>query len=344
MRRPIPPFTPTPILTGQRFALDFNILPTQWQGAFDRLEVWRSMATKYGPYSALHGSSWSPATLPNGFVGTASGSGPSVYISGLTLTLNVGRPNGVTPVVITFTGSNPLTYAQAATQIAAGAQGLLTSFVSGDTLVIQTTSVGEAIFMQVTGGEAAPLLGLPTSGLDALVFGQDARIVLTNTQQQYSFVDANGSSTYWYKTRFFNSANQLTSDFSLPFQGPQAPGLAQSSLVLCYVNLVDLNGNPLANQEVLLYSRFEGVQVGTQTVAGSSQKLLTDATGLAQALLPRGLSVTVSIPGTSLARDFVVSTDPAVQSISMFDPTVSHDDLFTVQHPIIPFAVRRTLG
>jgi hypothetical protein len=336
-------FQPESILTGVRFELDFTILPAQWQGAFDRLEVWRSMSTKYGPFVPLHGSSWSPATFPNGFTAAPSGTGPSVSISGLALTFNVGGPNGITPVSITFTGSNPLTYAQAATQIVAGASGLLNSYASGDTLVVQTVSVGEAIFLQVTGGDAAPLLGLPTQEPDSLAFGQDARIVLAFSQEQYSFVDANGSPNYWYKTRFYSSANQLTSDYSLPFQGPQSPGLPQTSLVLCYVDLVDLNGNPYANQEVLLYSRFEGVQVGAQTVAGGSQRLLTDVTGHAQALLPRGLSVTCSIPGTSLARDFVVPMDTTVQSISMFDPTVSHDDLFTVQHPVIPYAVRRTL-
>jgi hypothetical protein len=334
---------PDIILTGQRFELDFTILPTQWQGAFDRLEVWRSMGSKYGPYAALHGNVWAPATLPNGFTGAASGTGPSVTISGLDLELLVSTPSGSTPVSITFTGSNPLTYAQAATQIVAGANGLLTSYVSGDTLVIQTVAVGEAVFLQVTGGQAAPLLGLATNEPDSLAFGQDARIVLTFSQEQYKFIDANGSSTYWYKTRFYNSANQLTSDYSLPFQGPQAPGLPQSSLVLCYVDLVDLSGNPYANQEVLFFNQFSGTQVGAQTVTGGSQRLLTDVTGHAQLLLPRGLSVTVSIPGTSLARDFVVPTDPSIQSISVLDPSISKDDLFTVQRPIIPFAVKRTL-
>jgi hypothetical protein len=336
-------FQPESALTGVRFEIDFTILPTQWQGAFDRLEIWRSMCGRYGPYTALHGSTWAPAVLPLGFTGTPSGTGPYASVVGLAITFNVGGPNGITPISVTFTGTNPLTYAQAATQIASGSSGLLSSYVSGDTLVVQTVSVGEAVFLQCTGGDAAPLLGLDTQEPSNLAFGQDARIVLTNTQEAYSFVDANGSSSYWYRTRFFNSSNQLTSDYSLPFQGPQAPGLPQSSLVLCYVDLVDLNGNPYANQEVLLYSRFEGVQVGTQTVTGGSQKLLTDVTGHAQALLPRGLSVTCSIPGTSLARDFVVPTDTSIQSISMFDPTVSYDDLFTVQHPVIPYAVKRTL-
>jgi hypothetical protein len=336
---PQPPVIPT----GIRYEIDFSVLPDQWQGAFDRLEVWRSSSTEFGPYVALHGNTWAHATLPNGFTGAASGTGPSVTISGLNLELLVGGPNGSTPISVTFTGSNPLTFAQAATQIVAAGGNLLNSFVSVDTLVIQTVSVGEAVFLQVTGGQAAPLIGLPTAEPDSLAFGQDARIVLTNAKELYSFVDANGSPLYWYKSRFYNSANQLTSDYSLPFRGPQAQGLPQSSLVLCYVDLVDLQGNPFSGQEVLVFSQFNGTQVGTQTVAGGSQKLLTDITGHAQLLLPRGLSVTVSIPGTLLARDFVVPTDPTVQSVSMFDPTVSKADLFTVQHPQIDFAVKRTL-
>jgi hypothetical protein len=335
-----PSIAPTHI----RFELDFNILPAQWQGAFDRLEVWRSIGGKYGPYTALHGASWAPAVLPLGAGGTPSGTGPSVTISGLDLELMVAGPNGSIPISVTFTGSNPLTFAQAATQITAAAANLLLSYVAGGVLVVQTISVGEAISLQCTGGQAAPLLGLATQGPGSLAYGQDARIVLANTQEQYIFIDGNGSAEFYYKTRFFNSANQLTSDYSLPFQGPQAPGLPQLSLVLCYVDLVDLQGNPYANQEVLVYSEFSGTQVGAQTVTGGSQKLLTDVTGHAQLLLPRGLSVTVSIPGTSLARDFVVPTDPAVQSISMLDPAVGKDDLFTVQKPCIPYAVKRTLG
>ena len=339
------PHTPPPVIspTSTRYELDFAILPDAWLGAFDRLEMWRSVETAYGPYIALHGSTWAPAVLPLGAGGTPSGTGPSVFISGLNLTFVVGGPTGSVPINVVFTGSNPLTFAQAATQITAAAGNLLLSFVYGDTLVVQTVSVGEAVSLQCTGGEAAPLLGLPTAAPDNLAFGQDARIVLTNTQESYAFVDANGSPAFWYKTRFFSSSSQLTSAFSLPFRGPLSPGLPQSSLVLCYIDLVDLSGNPFSGQEVLVYSQFNGTQVGTQTVTGGSQKLLTDVTGHAQLLLPRGLTVTVSIPGTLLARDFTVPTDPAVQSVSMFGPTVSKADLFTVQIPSIPFAVKRTL-
>lgn len=331
---------PDIILTHTRFELDFNIAGSQWEGAFDRLEVFRSRSTQYGPYEALHGNNWAPAALPKGFTGAASGTGPSVSISGLGLELLV---NEETTVNITFTGGNPRTFAQAATQIQAGSLGLLLAYASGNTLVIKTVGVGEAVTLRVVGGDAAPLLGLATTEPDSLSFGHDARIVLTHGQEAYGFVDAEGSATYWYKTRFYNSVNQLTSDYSLPFQGPQAPGLPPSSLVRCYVDLVDLKGNPYAAQEVLVFNQFNGTQVGGRTVAGGSAGLLTDVSGHAELMLPRGLVVTVSIPGTSLARDFTVPTDPTVQSISMLDPTVSSDDVFTVQDPHIPYAVKRTL-
>jgi hypothetical protein len=115
-------------------------------------------------------------------------------------------------------------------------------------------------------------------------------------------------------------------------------------MVRCYVDLVTLTGAPNSNQEVLVYNQFNGTQVGFQSVTGGSVRMLTDASGHAELLLPRGLSVTVSIPGTALARDFVVPTDMAVQSVSMLDPSVSTDDLFTVQRPNLPAASRRSLG
>jgi hypothetical protein len=264
-----------------------------------------------------------------------------VAIVGLALELLV---NETTPISVTFTGVNPITYAAAAAQVVAAASNLLNSFVSVGVLTVQTTGVGEAMILRCTGGDAAPLLGLSTAEPDNLAFGLDARVVLTLGQEDYTIVDAHGSPTYWYRSQFVASVSQLTSDYSLPFRGPQAPGLPQSDMVRCYVDLVDLSGSPFANQEVLVYNQFNGTQVGFQSVTGGSVKLLTDVSGHAELLLPRGLSVVVSIPGTSLARDFTVPTDATIQSISMLDPSVSVDDVFTVQDPQLPAAARTSLG
>lgn len=329
------------IVTTERFELDFSFPSSDWIGAFDRLEIFRSRATQDGPYDALHGPTYAPATLPVGFSGAPSGAGPSVAIVGLALELLV---NETIPISVTFTGVNPITYAAAAAQVVAAAAGLLFSFASGSDFVVQTTGVGEAMILRCTGGDAAPLLGLATTEPDNLAFGQDARIVLTLNQEQYGFADAHGSPLFWYRSRFYSSTTQLTSDYSLPFRGPQAPGLPQSDMVRCYVDLVDLSGVPFANQEVLIYNRFSGTQIDGKTVTGGSARLLTDVSGHAELLLPRGLDAVVSIPGTSLARDFTVPTDPTIQSISMLDPSVSVDDVFTVQQSNLPAAARTSLG
>lgn len=331
---------PVSLATRQRFELDFFIASTDWQGAFDRLEVWRSRLTAEGPYEALHADTWSSAVLPPGAVSPASGTGPSVFISGLTLELLVGETQ---PVVVTFTGTNPLTFAQAATQIAAQSGGLLSSYVFGKTLVIATVQAGALAVLRVTGGGAAPLLGLASVEPGSLAFGQDARIILKVGQEQYGFVDPNGLSTYFYKIRFFNSTTRLTSAFSAPFQGLQAQGISQTNLVRSFVDLVDLEGNPLVNAEVLVGATLGGVQIEGKSIVGGNVRLLTDSAGHAELLLPRGAAVVVSIPGTTLARDVVVPVDPAVQSINLLSPDVGTDDLFTVQVPKLDYAVRRTL-
>lgn len=331
---------PATFATRQYFRLDFFIPPADWEGAFDRFEVWRSRTSSAGPYDRLHDDSWSPARLPVGFVGTPSGPGPSATIVGKKVTFLV---NETIPLEVTFTGSDPLTYAQAATQIAAQSQNLLSSFVSNGTLVVDTVQAGVLATLRCTGGDAAPLLGLPTEEPDSLALGRDARIVLVHGQEQYGFIDPDGSSKAFYKTRFYNSFSKLTSEFSLPFQGRAPRALPPANLVRGYIDLVDQNGDPAHNVEMLIASRYDGVQVAGRTVTGSAQRLLTDAEGHAEVLLVRGIEVVVSIGGTSLARNVKVPTDPAVQALNLLAPENGSDDLFSVQVPNLPYAVRRTM-
>jgi hypothetical protein len=78
-------------------------------------------------------------------------------------------------------------------------------------------------------------------------------------------------------------------------------------------------------------------------VTGGSIRLLTDVTGHAEALLPRGTQVTISIGGTPLVRDILVPTDPTVESLNLLAASSGQNDLFDVQTPQIPYATRRTL-
>ena len=331
--------TPTPFATRQNFRLDFTFPASAWAG-FDRLEVWRSRSGSGGPYECLHDNTWSPARLPIGFVGPSSSPGPSAILDGKKLELLV---NELIPVEIAFSGADPWTFAQAAAQIGAQGQGLLSSFVSGGTLVVDTIQAGVLATLRCTGGDAAPALHLPTEGLESFAFGRDARIVLVPGREQYGFADPDGSTAYFYKTRFYNTLSQLWSEFSDPFQGRRPRALPAANLMLCYVDLVDQNGNPARNLEVMLHTRYAGVQADSRTVTSGSQRLLTDADGHAEALLVRGVEVGVTVGGTSLARNVKIPTDPAVESLNLLDPANGSDDLFSVQVPNVPHAVRRKL-
>lgn len=331
------------VATRERFQLDFFVSTRSWQGLFDRIEVWRSRATPEGPYEPLHGDSWSPAVLPPGAPPLPAGApetGPPVALEGTALTLLI---NEEVPVTITFVGSNPFTFGEAATQIEEQSNGLLTAYVAGAVLVVQTVEVGAKVVLRCTGGDAAPLLGLATQEPNSVAFGLDARIVLVAGQEQYGFVDANGSPQYYYRARFFNSFTRTVSQYSDPFQGAVASGLSPTALCRGYVRLVDVTGAPMANQEVLIYNAFNGTLIEGAAVVGSSQKVLTDEHGHAEVLLARGSLVTVSIGGTPLARDVTVPTDTTVPSINLLSSANGENDVFTVQVPNIPYATRRTL-
>ena len=327
--------------TRERFELDFFIDQGSWENLFDRIEVWRSRGTAGGPYEPLHGNSWTPAILPPGASGPPPSppqSGPPCAVAGLTLTFLIDE---AVPVTITFTGSNPLSFGQAATQIQAQSNGLLTSFVIGTQLIVQTVEAGAKAVLRCTGGEAAPLLGLATSEPNSLAFGLDARIVLVLGQEQYGFVDANGSPCYFYKARFYNSFSNTVSQFSAPFQGSVVAGLSTASLCRGYVQLVDLTGQPAINQELLVYNDFNGTQVEGAGVTGGCVKMLTDQNGYAEVMLVRGTLVTIAIGGTPLARDVLVPTDTTVESINLLSADNGSNDVFSVVVPAIPFATLR---
>lgn len=334
---------PAALTTNQSFKLDFFIPTSTWFGLYDRLEVWRSRTTADGPYEALHGNVWTPATLPLGaptIPPNPPQTGAFVSVVGLDLQLLVQEK---TAVPIVFTGANPLTLAQVASQIALQSNGLLFSFVINGQVVVQTNRLGEIAVLRCTGGQAAPLLGFSTVDPSNVAFGLDARVLLTNPNEQYSIIDANGSASYWYKTRFFNSQTGLFSDYSVPVQAGTAAGISQANLVRCYVDLVDLTGNAIENSEVLIYNNFTGVAIESKNVVGGTLKLLTDVNGHAEVLLPRGALVRVAIGGTDLARDVTVPTDTTIQAINMLDPSVGSDDLFTAQKQLINYAVRRSI-
>jgi hypothetical protein len=207
-------------------------------------------------------------------------------------------------------------------------------------LVVETTDVGTGAALRVSGGDAAPLLGLP---VDSLATGKDSWIELRDGKNQYRFIDARSSEDTYYKVRARNSTNDNISEFSQYFSIGRRLGLNSSDLVLGRVDLVQTNGKPLIHQSVRVSGDFTGRVIGDKVLAGSDQVQQTNLNGRVEFVLVRGEKVTVAIPGTNLVRDITVPEDETIEVFNLMDPTIADNDIFVVQTPNIIMAERRSL-
>ena len=315
-----------------------------YEDLFDQIEVWRSRSSIRGPYEELTADRWRTARLPKlaGDRPTAPVIGRYVTVVGLALQLRVGEADDL---VVTFTGTDPLTFSEVATQITAQGATKVASYVDEDgLLVVTTTEPGTGAVLRVVGGDAAPLLGLGTEEPDSLTFGRDARIPIKLGTESYLFTDVRGSDSYFYKTRFRNKLTLGVSEFSQPFSLGQALGISSANIVCGTLDLVDTNGRPLVNREVSVFNAYMGDLVEGKFVAGFGENRLTDENGHVEFTLVRGAHMTVAISGTDLARNILVPTDADVKIFGLLDADVStQDDGFVVQTPDLVYAERRSL-
>lgn len=331
------------IATNEAVRLDIAVDEAAWKDQFDSLELWRSRLSEGGPYEPLMGDGWSAARIPavQGDPPSPTQNGPSVSVVGKSLELLIDEKDALS---VTFTGSNPITFAQAASQITNASAGKLRSFVLNGHLIIETQTAGASVSLRVVGGEAAPLLQLPTSEPESVAFGLDARLALVHGVPSYTYTDKNSSKEYFYKARFYNSVDKTVSEFGAPFTGNFIAGVSAAYVVTGFVDFVDMNGAARANQELLIYTRADGTIIDGKTVVPSeATRLLSDNDGHIELSLIRGTKITVAVAGTDLVRDIDVPTDPAVTSFNLLDPTKGKNDLFKVQVPYIEYAARRSL-
>lgn len=320
-------------MSEQAVELRFSLLGADVAG-FDALELWRSRGLPGGPYEPLTGAGAQPARLPIG-AGEAPATpetGPLVNAVGKQLLLLAGA----TAFAITASGTDPLTYSQLAAQITAQTLGEVRGYVLGPVLALETRSVGGSARLEVLGGELAGLVGLE---LSQPAFGREPFLPLVEGQLDYSFIDHQGDAAFWYKWRLRSTSLNEVSAFSTPFQ-PSQPHVVDTAIG--FVDLTDGDGTALEAREVRLYSRFNGQLSNGRVVAGYSKNALTDKTGHVEFELVRGLPITVAIAGTSLVRDLVVPTDPAIARFNLLDPALGTNDVFKVQVPDIPYATRRS--
>ena len=324
------------------------------EGLFDRIEVWRSTLGVSGPYYELTADTWRPARVPESAddVSASPPTGASVIIvdEELVVRINEDDENDLT---ITFTGIDPLTFTECATQVIAQGEGRVTAYIADDgTFVLETVQAGSAATLRVIESNAAGLLGLEQTDPDEIgeappasfATGKEARIQLSLNVEQYVFTDYRGSDANFYKTRFSNTLSGAVSEFSQAFGVGSAPGISTDNLVCGQVTLAGLDGKPLRNVEVTVYNSFQGELVDDHFIAESQQSKLTDSSGRVEFLLVRGLRCTVAVGNTNIARDIVVPTDQTVNVFDLLGGDVSTgEDVFKVQVPDIITAERRSL-
>jgi hypothetical protein len=330
--------------TSETVQLQILVKDEDWAGLFNQIEVWRSRDTVSGPYEELTADSWKRARIPKtaGDEPSSPVDGASVIISGEVLQFLVNEQD---TYVVTISGVDPLTFAEVAAQVVAQGQGRLDSYVdSNGVFVVETTEPGTGAILRVEETDGAAVLALPTSEPECLAYGRDARISLKTGTEEYLFTDVRGDSTYWYKTRFRNKLTQAVSEFSQPYSVGQALGISRANIVCGQLDLVGLDGKPVAYREVSVYPSNLGELIEDKLVVGPSQLRATDSNGHVEFLLVRGSTVTVAISGTSIVRDIEVPTDATVSVFGLLEASVGPvDDVFVVNRPDIVYASRRSL-
>lgn len=324
--------------------LNFSVVvqDADWVGQFDQLQVYRSTQGSSGPFEELTAESWASPRLPatGGPIPGTPVTGPLVNIVGNELLLEANQQL----ITVTFTGSDPLTYAQVASQITVQSGGRLYSYVDATgQIVIEVTYPGTRSRLELLPSDGAVLLGLDTVEPGNSSQGRDPRPSLVQGQTTYEVEDGFGSREYFYRTRFINSSSGETSDFSISFSGKGDVGVGVDNTIIGYVELADVDGRSMPNVEVRVYSDFDGKIVGGKLIAGVGSVGKTDEHGRVEFLLVRGKRLTVSVQGTGLARTITVPTDASLSMFDLFDPTIGDIDVFRAAVPNIITAERRTL-
>ena len=316
-----------------------------WEGAFDQIEVWRSKTLPQGPYEELTGTHWIPARVPaiaDDPPDVAPAASPSVYISGLGLNFQI---DGDQDYVVNFSGVDPITLADAVSQVVAVGSGKFSAYLTEDAeFVLTGVRPGTGATLEVTGGDAAPLLSLAIDSPENYGRGKDARLTLVKGKEEYELSDLLGSKLYYYKTRFRNSSTNVVSEFSTPFSVGQALGISPPNIVSGYLDLVKSDGRPLASQLVQVYAPTQTTLVEGKLVTGARQAQCTDVNGHVEFTLVRGVQYTISITGTDIVRDIVAPLDTEVKLFNLLSDTIGiSNDAFKVQVPNVVFAERRSL-
>jgi hypothetical protein len=204
-------------------------------------------------------------------------------------------------------------------------------------LRISTTNSGTQFTLEIISGSAVTVLGF-TNGQKSN--GTAAFITLVGGTDQYEFDDGSGQASYYYRSRFVNTANGTYSAWSDWIQGTTGAAVDPAQLIIAKVKLAALDGTALPGKVIAIVNTFQPNMADGYGIFGSTLTLETDGTGQAETTLVRGSLVDVIFSGTSIARRIRV---PASGSeFDLLDSSLVVGDEFQIQRPDLPYAPRRS--
>ena len=302
---------------------------TQVLASFDVMRVERSVTDEVGPYTELTAAVAQAATL----LGSVAG---SFNVVGKTIEIKVD--NNAT-VLVTFTGTDPLTTTQVIDQINTALGASIATDESGQVRLTSTVT-GTASKMQVVSGTSLVDFGFTAGDRD---IGEEPYTTLVAGTEVYPFTDNDGQAGYFYRAWFFNTTNNQESPKSAPFEGVPGTQVTSGQLSLATVDLVDLTGTALANRKVSLYPVAQSLIVEGFGVdfARAGITIETDNSGHAETNLIRGSRVKVVFEGTNYIRTIDV---PDQSTFDLLSAVAAVDDEFSKAVILnLPAAPRRTL-
>ena len=301
---------------------------TNVMSLFDEIQVWRSEDGENGTYFEITGSAAAAATI----LGTETS---SFTLNGLTLKLEV---DGGSEQTVTFVSADPINVDDTVEFINDNVTGVTATEDAG-AVRLSSDTTGTSSTLEITGGTALTELGFVQDDKDN---GEDSRITLSAGVETYYFDDQSGDPEFYYKVRYYNSSTDAVSDYGPASKGDVGSVLPSSDLIKAIVKLTGMDGKPVTDRKVVFFNKYvPPLVISEYLMADREITVITDQVGYAETMLVKGSEVVVTIAGTSIVRHITVPTSGTDFSVS--DAIAAADDLFQIQVPDIPAAVRRTL-
>lgn len=290
--------------------------------SYDRLLLYRSVSGVSGTYTELTAAAATGATLTG--------------VRKEAFNLN-GKPFivDIDGTQESFTFGAVITAADAAVEITANTSA--TAVDSGGYVNITSPTTGTASTLEfVTASTGAVALGFYQGDND---HGEEGRETLAGGTKLYTIDDYQGSTNYWYKTRYYSTTTFAYSDYSAAFQGREEGSLDPAYIIYGTGYLTDLDGTPVTNTKIMFYNKFVPKIVNNKLMAGMRQEYLTDDKGYVYVPLIKGSTVTMAIENTRFQRDITV---PSTGDTFDLMTTDIQDAIGIVEYDI-PDATRTTI-